>query len=89
MLPRHEKRLLDEIEHHLRAEDPGLGRLLSDDRVLPRFLGWLSVARVLALVAVALAVTCAVSGDGSGFATAGVLAAVLFWFAGRSWHIDR
>lgn len=88
MLPRHEKRLLAEIEHQLCVDDPDLGRRLADTRVLPRIFGWLSAVRVLALIAAFLAVVCVLVGEGSGFVMAGVLAGVLLWFSGRGFQIE-
>ncbi|CAM02657.1 Protein of unknown function (DUF3040) [Saccharopolyspora erythraea NRRL 2338] len=83
MLPRHERRRLEEIEDQLSIEDPEFARALTDPslrrwsprRVPPRL--------VLGLLSALLAVLCLFLGEGGAFVSAGILAVVLI--AVRDW----
>jgi hypothetical protein len=86
MLPRHERRRLEEIERQFTAEDPEFVRRLTQTRLLTQVLSWLSPRGIVAVVAAALSLMCLVLGEGAGFVTAGVLAAVLLTL--RTWNLQ-
>lgn len=85
MLPRHERRRLDEIEQQLCHEDPEFARRLTTKGALPQFLVWLSPLRALAVAAAILALLCLFLGEGAAFFTTGALAAGLLLF--NDWRI--
>lgn len=73
----HERRLLDQIERELRAEDPGFAERMSRTRPLTRARVWMSFPRAIAVVASCLAVLCLVLNEAAGFITSALLAVVL------------
>ena len=86
MLPRHERRRLEEIEDHLSSEDPEFARALTD----PSLRRW-SVRRLpprlaLGVLCGALAVVCLFLGEGGAFVAAGILSVVLIML--RDWQVD-
>ncbi|GAA2795094.1 DUF3040 domain-containing protein [Saccharopolyspora taberi] len=86
MLPRHERRRLEEIEDQLSTEDPEFARTLTD----PSLRRW-KLRRVPPRLAVgvlcgALAIVCLFLGEGGSFAAAGVLSVVLILL--RDWQVD-
>ncbi|MCI2417976.1 DUF3040 domain-containing protein [Saccharopolyspora sp. K220] len=86
MLRRYERRLLEEIERRLSAEDPDFAEKMTHVRPLVRFVAWLSIRKALGVVAAVLAVFCLLLGAGAGFLVASLLAAVLLVFA--DWKIQ-
>ncbi|MEV5535766.1 DUF3040 domain-containing protein [Saccharopolyspora shandongensis] len=88
MLRRYERRLLDEIERHLNAEDPAFARKITDVRPLTRFRAWLSARRTLGITSAILAVLCLLLGDGAGFFTTGALAGALLLLDGWKLQTD-
>ncbi|WP_263253402.1 DUF3040 domain-containing protein [Saccharopolyspora rosea] len=80
MLRRHEKRLLDEMERRLRADDPEFADRMTRVRPVAWLLARMSPPRWIALVAGALAVLCLVLHEGAAFVAAAALAAALLVF---------
>lgn len=85
MLPRHERRRLEEIEQRLQDEDPDFARRIAEGRPLSFLRGWLSGRTGIALFAGVLAVVCLFLGAETGFLTAAVLSAVLL--VSRRWDL--
>lgn len=78
MLPRNERRRLEEIEDRLSAEDPDFVRKLTDPSATRWSLREVSPRVFLEIVAGSSAVLCLFLAEGAGFVTAGALATVLF-----------
>lgn len=78
MLPRNERRRLEEIEDRLNAEDPEFVRKLSEPGDAKWSLRGIAPRMIPELVAGSAAVLCLFLGEGAGFVTAAVLAVVLF-----------
>lgn len=85
MLPRHERRRLEEIEQRLHDEDPDFARRITEGRPLSFLRGWLTGRTGIAVLAGALAVLCLLLGAETGFLTAAVLSAMLL--VSRQWEV--
>jgi hypothetical protein len=85
MLPRHERRRLEEIESRLRVEDPEFVRTLTEAGGNRFSLKGISLRTALGLVSALLAVICVFVGEGGAFLMAATLAAVLILT--RKWHV--
>lgn len=85
MLPRHERRRLEEIEQRLQDEDPDFARRIAEGRPLSFLRGWLTGWTGIALLSGLLAVLCLFLGSETGFLTAAVLSAVLL--VSRQWDV--
>jgi hypothetical protein len=85
MMPRHERRRLEEIENWLRVDDPEFASGFADASVGKTFTGRWSPQTVLGSVAAGSAGLSLVLGEGSAFFVAAVLAAVLIGL--RHWTI--
>lgn len=85
MLPRHERRRLEEIEGWINANDPEFARALTDDGSFRALFTLRSPIMLLALVSAGSAVVCLLLGEASGFLMASLLTAALM--AARLWDI--
>jgi hypothetical protein len=78
MLGRHERRLLEEIERQLGAQDPEFADRMTHTSPWIRVRAWLTGRRAIGVVAAFLAVLCLFLGEGAGFVMAGLFAGVVF-----------
>ena len=77
MLPREERRRLQEIEQQLADDDPRLARKMNQTSTVGYLRARLSVRTLLAVVSGVLAVVCLVLGEGGAMVTAVVLVGLL------------
>lgn len=83
MLPERDQQRLDEIEQDLRSDDPRFARRFHEPHPR-RVRTWWTPTRTLAIVAALAALLCLAFGEGVGFTSAALLAAVLFFVHGWS-----
>ena len=77
MLPREERRRLQEIEQQLADDDPRLARKMNQTSTVGYLRARLSVRTLLAVVSGVLAMVCLILGEGGAMVTATVTVGLL------------
>ncbi|RRO16890.1 DUF3040 domain-containing protein [Saccharopolyspora rhizosphaerae] len=88
MLPRDERRVLDEMERRLHTDDPAFARKLSETGPRARFRAGRMLPRALSLAVAGLAVLCLFLGEAGAFFLSSALAGVLFLAATWTVHAE-